>query len=685
MGIIQGIELRSSLLLVMATAMASGQAAAQDEPPLTEEAYWGEVPVVMSATRMSQPLGDAPVAVTVIDRRMIEASGAREIPELFRLVPGFIVGYHDGHTASVSYHRSEDRYARQMQVLIDGRSVYTTAMGGVAWDSLPITLDDIERIEVVRGPNSASYGANSFLGVINIITRHAVLDQGTSVKTNIGDGGVRELFLRHGGGAGKLDYRVSAAVVEDEGLPTRYDDKLTRIFSLRTDYTINTTDMFTFEAGVAGGPRDVENRNSPELPWHEKEDLTHHIHFEWERNLGLGEGVSVQLYHIFQRTFEDFRTDYITVDQPPLTLVVDPMDVSFSRSTNRTDLELQHNFIISDNTRVAWGGGLRDDKVWGSLNLMGDETIHNYLKFAFMNMEWDPDNPFLVNAGAMVENYSTTGTSVSPRAGVNYHFSPNHSMRLTASKAVRTPSIFEYAADYHYEGTGNVYSGSTLVIPNYPVYQEYWIGTRKTDVENITSYELGYHGTPVQGALELDIKVYRDKLKDLLTLEKNTSATDLDGINWYYVNGGAYLIKGAEAEVKFSFDDSSLYCGYAYTEIYDEVLQKELLQAPQNSFSLLYMVDMDQATSVGVGYYYMDYMQGWETTIPEFTRDPVRRLDMKVARKFDLDGYAAELALSARNILGKYEEMELLRPKSSYPSLNEVDSSAYVTLKVQMN
>lgn len=205
--------------LFFVLAPRSASLMAQQSLPLSEDDCWGEVPVVMSAIRIAQPVTDAPVAVTVIDRRMIDASGAREIPEFFRMVPGFIVGYHDVHTPSVSYHMS------------DGRSIYTTAIGAVPWMTLFVTMDDIERIEVVRGPNTASYGTSSFLAVISIITREALLDRGISVKTNLGNDGVRELCLRHGG-VGKFDYRVGAGFIGDDGFDNRLDYKRTQLASL---------------------------------------------------------------------------------------------------------------------------------------------------------------------------------------------------------------------------------------------------------------------------------------------------------------------------------------------------------------------------------------------------------------------------------------------------------------------
>jgi iron complex outermembrane receptor protein len=142
----------------------------------TEDDYIGDVPRVLTVSRLSQSLVDAPAAVTVIDRETIRASGIVDIPEIFRLVPGFYVGTNAGFVQNtnhvVSYHGMTTAYSGAMQVLINGRSVYSPLYGGVQWSELPLAIADIERIEITRGPNAASYGANSFFGVINIITQN---------------------------------------------------------------------------------------------------------------------------------------------------------------------------------------------------------------------------------------------------------------------------------------------------------------------------------------------------------------------------------------------------------------------------------------------------------------------------------------------------------------------------------
>ncbi len=160
----------SMLLVSTLQLFALSVQALQNTPSdiTSENYYFQEMPVVLTASRLSQPLSEAPSAITVLDRDMIKASGFRTVPELMQLVPGMYVGYVDGNTPVLSLHNSTDQYSRQMQVLINGRSVYMPPLGGVDWADLPLLFDDIERIEVVRGPSSASHGTNSFYGVITL-------------------------------------------------------------------------------------------------------------------------------------------------------------------------------------------------------------------------------------------------------------------------------------------------------------------------------------------------------------------------------------------------------------------------------------------------------------------------------------------------------------------------------------
>ena len=227
----------------------------------SEQDYFQELPIVLSASRLSQPISETPNAMTVIDREMIVASGFRNIADLFRLVPGMYVGYDDGHPPFASYHGMTDQYARRMQVLVDGRTVYLPPVGGVDWLDIPLHLDDIERIEVIRGPAAASYGANSLQGVISIITRDAASMNGAAVSLTRGSGGISDVSARLGESGDDLDYRVTLTNHMDDGhdLQVLNDSSSTRQINLRGNYRFNMQDSIDFQFGYSDGVRGMGN------------------------------------------------------------------------------------------------------------------------------------------------------------------------------------------------------------------------------------------------------------------------------------------------------------------------------------------------------------------------------------------------------------------------------------------
>ncbi len=152
------------------------------------------LPDVLTATHLYQPPAAVPGSVSTIDQELIIASGARNITDLLRLVPGMLVVPESGNLTTVNYHGTSPGQARRLQVLIDGRSVYRAGFAQVSWSDLPVAIEDIQRIEVFRGPNTVSYGANALLGVINIITLSAKDTHGTLLKTNLGEKGIRDWY-----------------------------------------------------------------------------------------------------------------------------------------------------------------------------------------------------------------------------------------------------------------------------------------------------------------------------------------------------------------------------------------------------------------------------------------------------------------------------------------------------------
>lgn len=288
-------RLNALLLLCMAMGDANAE---------SEQDYLQDFPVVLSASRLSQPLSEAPNAMTIIDRKMIVASGFRTLPDVFKLVPGMYVSYYKGSQPIVSYHGSTDQYARSMQVMIDGRSVYMPPAGTVDWASLPVVLEDIERIEVIRGPAAASYGANSVHGVINIITRNAGDVRGTTLSVRKGNKGINDVMGQFGHRGEKMDYRMTLGYTADNGYdertPTYFpsalsadmhnsnDSNQARLMNYRATYYADHSNDYDVQLGYN---RDVQgvgfwdshlNRN----PAHDMASVSSFQQLTWVHHLG---------------------------------------------------------------------------------------------------------------------------------------------------------------------------------------------------------------------------------------------------------------------------------------------------------------------------------------------------------------------------------------------------------------
>lgn len=327
--------------------------------------YFQVLPQVISASRLLQPQSDAPNAMTVIDRRMIVASGFRVIPDLFKLVPGMYVSYYKGSQGFASYHDSPDQYARRMQVKIDGRSVYLPPIGTVDWADLPITVDDIERIEVIRGPAAASHGANSTQGVISIYTRDAGSVNGKTLSVTRGSKGINDVSVRFGKHDETFDYRATLAYTADNGyddlaappknlpittsratelLNNGHDSNQARLFNYRAAYSPGNADNFNLQFGVNRDIQGVgftDKTPTPSNPGSTNGNPPHDliansgfIQLGWIHQFGFESELDLRYYHIQQNRHEAFPVYLRGVFYPGPT--------TQSVRTGRDEIEVQH-------------------------------------------------------------------------------------------------------------------------------------------------------------------------------------------------------------------------------------------------------------------------------------------------------------------------------------------------------
>ncbi|MFN2339144.1 MAG: TonB-dependent receptor plug domain-containing protein [Gammaproteobacteria bacterium] len=642
-----------------------------------EAAFLAELPVVLSATRLKQSRHDTPAAVTVIDRHMIEASGARTLVDVLRLVPGMVTGFATGNHQVVSYHGMADEFSRRMQVLVDGRSVYQPDFGGVSWSSLPLALEDIDRIEVIRGPNSVAYGSNSFLGVISIITRHAAEEQGTYTKLTRGSDDIGDVLLRHGGRQGALDYRISFQYQQDSGFDgvTRYRDRIWdnhdwsrgRRLTGRADYQFNATDRWEIQAGIAESPQGKGALFSDlSDPPRTQDKENNFVQLRWERSNATGHEFHVQFH----------RDEHVTRDEVligPVTEALDaatvnqltgiPLEGTLTASalldgylrTQRHDLEVQHRYSPAQGTRFVWGGSLRMDRVRSEGWFNRDDWLYHHLYRVFGNAEVPVTDRLKLNLGTMLEHNDIIGHDLSPRLAANYRLHDRHSLRAAWSRASRTPAMIEEFG--HLVGSID----ANLAIPNvgsqdFTVAETLILSSGGLPRERIESTEIGYFGEFFERRLQLDVKVFYDEVDKLITLTttQNKPIALLSNNLIDFEPTDRARLQGIETQLDWRPSTHTMVrFGHAYIDIDSDDVQEEFSQsAPRNSYLLFASHRFPRRIDASLAWHYTERMQWleWESI------DAISRLDLRFAKGFRLGHQRAQLALVGQNILGDHVE-----------------------------
>jgi len=517
---------------------------ADDLNPIAAD-FFDEAPLILTASRMSKPLSESPASVSVIDRQMIEASGVREIADLFRLVPGFIVGYHSGNTPVVTYHGMGQIFARQLQVLVDGRSVFVPSFGGVPWSNLPLLIEDIERIEIIRGPNAVTYGANAFLATINIITRHAAEDFGSRYSITSSDNShpdIKDAYVRVGYHHEDLDWRFSAGTMNDDGFADINDSKEINKVNFRLDLLSGSNHFWTLQLGASnsingkgfeGENTDVERDN---------EATNSYANLLWE-SIQSNTTSTLRLTHTRQEVIDNFTPDPFTLG--PFTGVT--TFVNFDRFSRRTDLEFIQSREIDRDLRVVYGGSFRQDRV-KSIFLFNDDAFHDVdTSRLFSSVEWRIDDNWLVDFGATLEDSSITSPKNSPRLSILRKLGTDHTLRFVASNAKRNPILYEF------EGM-TVYSANIPAPGPGDIDIQTWQGNDRIMPENIISYEIGLRSQFLTPNISSDIKLFSYKVTDLLTnadtsIDKNPSFPTLG-----FIETSENLLDADVIGIELSFD-----------------------------------------------------------------------------------------------------------------------------------
>lgn len=422
---------------------------------------------VQSVSKKDERLAEAPAAVFVLTHEEIMRSGVTTIPDALRMVPGVQVARADSNSWAISIRGFNSTLANKLLVLIDGRSIYNPVFGGTLWEAHDVMLEDIDRIEVIRGPGGTLWGANAVNGVINITTKHSRTTQGTTASA-IYDNEERDVHARHGGTLNNNGhYRVYASGFKRDsssrpGGGETYDEW----DGVRTGFRTDWADEFTLQ-GDAYRTDTQQMRVDHSLipPYSPARQQT--IRYEgvnllgrWTKAANDKSQFSVQAY-----------IDWAKRDEP----------YNFIDDRLIYDLEAQYNFAPGTRHEIIVGGGLRyleDDKT-GNNNVQFDpQKSRMQLYHFFVQDKMTLAANWLLTIGSKFEHNEFSGHETQPNLRLQWNPNERYSIWSAISRAVRTPTAIEEDLT---STLATVANARLAIEPNNDFRSE-----------ELTAYELGY-------------------------------------------------------------------------------------------------------------------------------------------------------------------------------------------------
>ena len=691
----KGNSLRLPFLMV---ALSASTQVFSAQGLLTEEDVFAEIDSVTGVTHLKQSLSQVPAAVTIIDRRTIEASTALNLVDLFRLVPGFQVYFIHGNKPGVTYHVPGGDYSRRLEVKVDGRSVYEPLLSSVEWNTLGVDIDDIEYIEVVRGSNTAADGSNAFIASFNIVTRSPLADAGTKFSIQHGNQGIKSRAISHSSQYDQLATRFTLKASDNEGFDFEdYADYAGKGFSDSADtftvryqglWTPTVTDSINFQLGTGDtkttiGPSDYKKRH-----WKNK-----YQHFNWKRIANEWSDIELVLYHneidfvdnedvwtvktvldafdvnkdgIYEIEGFDYPSEVqkLLVQHPQNenVIIVSPTYAHFS---DRWDAELRSNIYSIDNLRMSLALGSRHDSFETELFLGGPGQVGQISNRLNVNLEWTASDALTINLGNALEKIRNKDNTNSYRAAANYQLSKKHIFRLAGSHSYRDPTLLEVNQNsiYTYDNQGEEITLYTRVFSDDNIATEKQI-----------SREVGYLGLFDDKKLSLDIRIFDEKLTNLIGERREPSIGPLKHIaetiniidNVENVN-----LKGVEWQLQYrptnqlllslnhSYLEAEGDSWFASFELGDDVASEgdvihDLTKVvPENMANLLVSYEMPGGLKFSGSYHYKEgYKPGSRFDIlPSHSR-----FDLKASKRWFSQSNWMELSLTAQNVGDDYQE-----------------------------
>jgi iron complex outermembrane receptor protein len=460
---------------------------------------------VTSVSLHQAKLNESAAAIAVITQDDIRRWGITSIPDALRLVPGLDVAQINSHDWAVSARGFNNEFANKLLVLIDGRSVYGTGFGGVVWGVQDVVLEDVDRIEVIRGPGASLWGANAENGVINIITKSAAETQGALISVTGGTLDQPITTVRYGGRlATNIAYRVYGKIANRDGLETANgqdapDRALEGQAGARLDWDLSSADTLTAQ-GDYYRERVVEDQQVYSLmpPFsgsYNEVDYNSggNALARWTHDFSDTSSFSLQAY------YERFKQEQAD---------------GAAESTGTTEVDGKDRFVLGNRNEVTWGFDYRhvDADFRGSPYVSWyPATYRDQLIGGFLQDEISlvPDR-LKLTIGSKFEHNDLSGFEVEPTARLWWRLTDRQSVWAAVSRAVRTPAW----SDLHSTANLDVIAPQPPAAP-LPV-QISELGNPSLDEETVVAYEAGYRAEPA-AHVSLDVAAFFNDYDELIT------------------------------------------------------------------------------------------------------------------------------------------------------------------------
>lgn len=458
--------------------------------------------VVTSVAKRPQQLFETAAAVYVITPEDLRRSGVTTIPEALRMVPGMQVARIDANKWAISARGFNGRFANKLLVLMDGRSVYSPLFSGVFWDEQDTLLEDIARIEVIRGPGAALWGANAINGVVNIITKRANETQGTLVETGAGMEERGFGATRYGGKlADKAYYRIYAKYfkrdnyIAPSGIEAADDWDVLR-GGFRLDWETTSQNVLTLQGDIYDG-KAGQTYTTLALSQPFTQTVNNNIDT-------AGGNILARWRHMPSETSDLFlQMYYIRAERNNPSLLGQVLDT--------VDIEFQHHLRFGKRHQIDWGLGYRFNysDTRASIELVLNPNKRSYDQFsAFIQDEITlVDDRLRLTLGSKFEHNDFSGLEVMPNTRLLWMPEDRHTVWTSISRAVRLPSHLDHDARFN-----------ERILPDDPFALVSLFGNENFDPEELLAFELGYRVQPTR-RLFVDITAFYNLYDRLRTIE----------------------------------------------------------------------------------------------------------------------------------------------------------------------